>query len=206
MGDLRRLQYLRISGICFPLYALPFRALTHLTIRRIPEPLPIISFFAALRAMPALQSLQLVNSLPETYAIEDIEPISLPNLQHLCISFLIVSHVVIVPVKTVVSLRTGPDDRFVSSLSDFFLSMDFGKFKKPSYRHLQITGRGCLSMTLTGTLRLGLFFSHLTGKSHISYSVTGPFDALVTLSGPRPVFLKYLRTMPTSRGNRFLQP
>ena len=72
--DLQRLRRLDLRGFRF----------THLRVElEAPGPPKITSFFAALRAMPALQVLHLENSLSETYDIRDVEPISLRNLQNL---------------------------------------------------------------------------------------------------------------------------
>ena len=144
MGDLLRLEYLHIAGIHFPWYSQPLCALTHLRIECTPEPAPITSFFAALRAMSALQVLHL-GSLPATCDTRDVDPLSFRNLRYLHLhsptGLSNLLSVFAVPTETVIDLDCiEPESRFASSLSGFFSSMGFGTCKRPSYRNLKISG------------------------------------------------------------------
>ena len=172
MGNLQRSQCLHIAGIYFSWYLQPLCASTHLAVQHSPEPPPIISFFAALRAMPAVRC-QWICFL--RLAIGDVKLISLPNLQRLYLASDDLSHylsVVIVRVVTVICLFTGFDNRFVSG---FFSFMGFGKSEKAPYTHLKILRRVCLSnlgLNRHYTIMLG-FFLFVPGKGHISSSVVG---------------------------------
>ena len=119
MADLHRLRWLHTRGFHFPWYSQSLCALTHLIVEHSPEPPPIASFFAALRAMPALEVLYLEHSLPETCDIRDVDPIILCNLKDLrlisltCLSSVL--SVIIVPAGTTVHLEcTEPGSRFPS--------------------------------------------------------------------------------------------
>ena len=166
MGDLQRLQYLH----AYRRNSLSLALATALSIdplgsTPLSQASPNYFTLSTLRAMPALQVLHLKDSVPETCAIGDVQPISLPNLQDLYLFSDILSHVlsvIVLPVETIVSLSTGPDDQFASSLSEFFSSMGFWECKKPSYRHVgvHISTSAFLTCreTSTGTSQLKLNF------------------------------------------------
>ena len=188
IADLQRLQSLHISGFGFPWDSQPLCALTHLRVECTPEPPPITSFFAALRAMPALQALDLANSLPETCDTRDIEPISFRHLRRLHLvsqtGLPNVLSVIAVPTDTIIYLHcTKPDYRLAPSLSEFFSSMGIWEPKRPSYRNLDIPGPFSLCLTggetSTNTPRFSLDFSH-SFMEDIIPSI--PFQDLSSLS------------------------
>lgn len=152
LADIHCLKHLHIIRIHFPWYSQPLRALTYLAVSFPPQPPPMDLFCAALRAMPTLEVLDLHRSLPTTYKASIIEPISLRNLQRLCLtsidglqSLSNVLSIIVVPLETIVSLiYKGPVHeknhltQFSSSLAQFFSAMGFEESKKQSYRRLAI--------------------------------------------------------------------